>query len=158
VGQEEVEVNLRWLTERLIEGWKLRRLLIELAHAEEKRQRDRIDPITGRLFDYCESHELLQPVLRQYGATREHLRCAYEMLVMGGAGVWVRGCYVAAGTFLHLVTVEYALRRMLQEPPSAERDQSVAARLIQYFARRERADAWIDPPSSWPPLRRSRAQ
>lgn len=138
----------------LIEGWKFQGLFRELARAEEERQRDRIEAITRRLFDYCESRDLLQPMLRQHGANREHLWSAYETLMMGGAGVWVRGCYVAAATFLYLVTVEYVLRRM-QEPPSVERDQSIAARLVEYFERGETAGAWIDPPSSWPPLKGS---
>jgi hypothetical protein len=124
----------------LVSAWKLWRISKDLAlptdinvllSEDDRRQKVR-RKAEEELLDLCESLPAVQPVLRHYGANRETLREALQMLQAGGAGQWVRGYYVAAGAFAYGVTIEFVLRR-LQEPPSLDRNVDVAFRLIEYF-------------------------
>jgi|HubBroStandDraft_6_1064221.scaffolds.fasta_scaffold221310_4 hypothetical protein len=89
------------------------------------------------LYDLVEQDVTLHRTITKYGVTRGDLRHIYRMLLLAGAGQWVRGHYVAASALCYGFTLEFALSKFLEEKSTAKAPKEIwldaSFRLVRYF-------------------------
>jgi hypothetical protein len=88
------------------------------------------------LLDLIEADPALRAIMVRFGASRNNLQEAYQMLLKSGAGQWARGHWVAASALAFGPTLSYLLASTRNAQASG-RDTwlPVAHRLVDYFER-----------------------
>lgn len=98
-----------------------------------------VPPEEQALFQLVLSDQSCQRVLAQHAMAADKLPVLYHALLIGGAGQWVSGHWVAASALAFGSTLDYLLRntspRILSGDHSFSAD--VCFRLVQYFKRGE---------------------
>ena len=84
------------------------------------------------LLDYCERNPATQAILTEFRVARSELSNLYCKLLVGGAGQWAGGHFIAASA----IAYPHTLRHLLQHPPE-EPDQlaQLLEKLIAHFER-----------------------
>lgn len=131
--------TFRLLRKSLRKSLKLRRLSKILGREldyktflKELKDNERTDALED-LLDLCESDNAVREIMKAYGTSRETLRDLYWQLMLGGAGQWQRGHFVAASALVFDQTLSYCLEAMSRGVNISH----IAFRCVEYFRRRE---------------------
>ena len=84
------------------------------------------------LLDYCERDPATQAVLTEFKAARSDLSYLYCKLLIGGAGQWAGGHFIAASAIAYPHTLRYLLQHRPAEP---DQFSELVYKLIAHFER-----------------------
>ncbi|MCH6269667.1 hypothetical protein [Neobacillus citreus] len=82
------------------------------------------------LFDMVEKYDFLRSVIIEHNANRDDLKNIYRMLIMAGAGQWIKGNFVATAAFAFSQTLDFILTKYEEEDTNWS---EVSFQLIMYF-------------------------
>ena len=128
-------------------NFKLMRIMKRLGHGGARRSLESVvdAALSGRkseselaqedLFDLVLSDADLSVLIRRHGSNRDELRNIYQMLVLSGAGQWIRGGFVPAAALATIPTLDYILSSLRHNAQADPRDLSlvIASDLIEYY-------------------------
>lgn len=90
-----------------------------------------------KLFTLWEKHENLKEVFTEHNSNREQLEDIYRLLIVSGAGQWVKGHFVAVEALAFPRTLDYLLNNYNKMKQSQDDIIRVTFRLLEYFRKGE---------------------
>lgn len=88
-----------------------------------------------RLWSLVREDPALSMILASHAADRDALNEAYRVLCVAGAGQWEHGHWVAASAFAFGYSLDYTLRKLVDDEPDRDAAVDAAYHLVDYFAR-----------------------